>query len=256
VGGREDLDGALKAIMAAKREELGEPPTPEELLAYHDGTLDPAAREELEARLAVYPDAARTLADIAAFPNVEPAPGTTVLSEEEVEARWQGLKKILTPFPSPIALPTPGRGAPPPSLKLQLAAAASLALVVGAVGGFFLGRAFRPSDSAVNVAVAELAPVEEGARAGARDVELPRDSEELLLVLGLPADADFPKYRAEILNAGGARVWAREGLRPTPLGTLHLSFRRGALAPGMYRVRLYAQAKTPVAAYDLRLVAE
>ena len=119
MGGREDLDGALKAIMAAKREELGGPPTPEELLAYRDGTLDPVAREELEAKLAVYPDAARTLADIASFPNVEPAPGTPVLSEEDVEARWQALKKLLTPIPSPIALPSTGRGAPPPAAEAR-----------------------------------------------------------------------------------------------------------------------------------------
>ena len=140
-------------------------------------------------------------------------------------------------------------------VRARLAAAASIALAVGAAGGFFFGRSFQPSDSAVNVAVAELAPIEEGVRTAAKDVDLPKDSEELLLVLGLPEDVDFPDYSAEILNAGGARVWEREGLRPTALGTLHLSFRRGVLAPGTYRVHLDGP-EGPVATYELRLVAE
>ncbi|MFP5287044.1 MAG: hypothetical protein ACLGI9_14985, partial [Thermoanaerobaculia bacterium] len=106
--------------MAAKREELGGPPTPEELLAYRDGRLDPAARQSVEARLALHPDAARALADLAAFPEVEPAPGTAELSDEEVEARWMALREKLgeveksphppAPFPGPPEHALPGRG--------------------------------------------------------------------------------------------------------------------------------------------------
>ncbi len=87
VGGQEDLDKSLKAIMAVKRDELGEPPTPEELLAYRDGRIDPAERRRMEARIAVYPDAARALADLAAFPAVEPAPGTPEASPKKRSAR-------------------------------------------------------------------------------------------------------------------------------------------------------------------------
>jgi hypothetical protein len=137
------------------------------------------------------------------------------------------------------------------------AAAALLALALGWVGGFFTGRASRTPvpDSAVNVAVAELPPVGEGARAAATVVDLPSGSEELLLALALPEEGEFPDYSAEILNEAGARVWNRQGLRPTPLGTLHLAFRRGALAPGVYRVRIEGP-EGPVAIYELRLVEE
>src|SRR5215210_7589539 len=98
MGGREDLDSALKAIMAARRDELGGPPTPEELLAWRDGLLDPAARQSVEERLAIYPDAAQALADLAAFPDLE---GTPELSEEELDVRWQAFSQRLEEAGSP-----------------------------------------------------------------------------------------------------------------------------------------------------------
>lgn len=258
MGGREDLERALKAIVAAKHEELGEPPTPEELLAYRDGELDPAARQSIEARIAVHPDAARTLADLAAFPDMEPAPGTREPSEEDVAASWQALRQRLG---QPAAVEAPRVTSPRIRTfsPLRLAAAASILLAVGWVAGFLTGRAAqvpRP-DSAVNVAIAELEPVEEGARSSPAKVELAARSEELVLVLGLADEGDFPDYEAEILDAAGARRWARQGLRPTPLGTFHLAFRRGALPPGTVGVHLYGrrgERRTLLATYSLRLI--
>jgi hypothetical protein len=269
VGGREDLVTALKAIMVEKHEGLGEAPTPEELLAYRDGLLDEPARQKLEAKLAIFPDATRALADLAAFPDVEPAPGTQDLTEEEVAASWEEFRKRLRPHPpAPSPAPPehalPGRGGAVkvlPSRRWNLAAAASIALVVGAVGGFFVGRAVKTApDSAVNVAIAELAPVGEGEeRAAAPEVALPSGSEELLLVLSLPPEAGISDCRAEILDAAGKRVWSREGLHPTSLGTIQLSFRRGALTPGFYRLPLFAReagGERRLALYELRLVEE
>lgn len=254
--GHEDLDNALRAIMAAKREELGEPPTPEELLAYRDGRLDAAARQSVEARLAVHPDAARALADLAAFPEVEPAPGTPELSDEEVEARWMALREKLgeVESPPPPGPPLPVLRARPPS-ALKLAAGALVALGIG----FLAGRASRPDlpEGAVNVTIAELTPVEEGGVRAASEVEVSEESEELVLVLGLLDPREHPDYEAEILDPDGARRWSRQGLRPTPLGTFHLGFRRDVLPPGTYRIHLFGREgnrKTLLATYDLWLV--
>src|SRR5436309_13901561 len=85
--------------MARKRDELGGPPSPEELLAYRDGRLEPAERQRMEARIAVHPEAARALADLAAFPDVEPASGTPELSDEEIGARWQAFRQRLPELP-------------------------------------------------------------------------------------------------------------------------------------------------------------
>lgn len=268
MSGREELDSALKAIMAAKREELGEPPTPEELLAWRDGGLDPAARRSVEARLAVHPDAARALADLAAFPEVEPAPGTPELSDDDIEARWQSLRKRMEESPSPLApsstgLPTAptltgsegtGRGWRWPHTFFQLAAVALVALGIGFVGG----RGSRPELPvvAVNAAIAELTPAEEGGTRSVADIEVPDAAEAVVLVLGLADVRELPDYEAEILDAEGDRVWSRGGLRPTRLGTFHLAFRRNALPPGTYQIHLFgreAERRMLLATYDLRL---
>lgn len=280
MGGQDDFAGALRAIMAAKRRELGGPPTPEELLAYRDGSLDPAEQERLEARIAVYPEAARTLADLAAFPNIEPAPGVPDISEEEVAARWQTFRRRLAELPSPqpaapeepqeapVVVPLrphapsaseknrTAHGAPP----WWLAAAASVALAAG-LGGFLAGRAAHDPvpTSAINVAIAELRPIEEGGdRAASSAVDLPEDAEDLVLVLGLDDPGDFPGYQAEIVDAQGVPVWSRDGLHPTSLGNFHLSFRRSTLPPGQYRIDLSgldkAGRKSRIATYELRLL--
>jgi hypothetical protein len=268
VGGQDDLDKSLKAIMAAKRDELGELPTPEELLAYRDGRLDPPERRRLEDRIAVFPDAARTLADLAAFPAVEPAPGTPELSDEEIGARWQAFRQRL-PEPSlPRPLSPQGREGKRTVdrtsrrvLRVRLAAAVLAGLGVGWAVGFFGERLSREAPgSAINVKIAELTPEEEGgSRSAATVLEMPGGAEELVLVLVTNAEEDFSDYEAEIVDQHGARIWSRQGLRPTAMGTFQVSFRRGALTPGMLRVRLFGRegkTRTLLGTYEVRLLAE
>ena len=257
MGGQEDFAKALKAIMAAKRKELGEPPTPEELLAYRDGRLDPGERERMEARIAVHPDAARALADLAAFPAIEPAPGTPELTDGDLDARWKAFRQRVAELPpAPTHLSHRAPTARRQLFAPRLAAAAGLVLAVGWAGGFLAGRAShdRPG-SAVNVDIVELPPEKEGAdRSPANAVELP--AEELVLILGAPEESGFSDYEAHILDEQGSPVWARTGLHPRPLGTFHLSFQRGVLKPGTYRIHLFGkdgEHRKPLAIYELRL---
>ena len=267
--------------MAAKREELGEPPTPDELLAYREGRLDPAARERLEARIAIYPEAARTLADLAAFPDIEPAPGVKDVSAEEVAARWRSFRQKLPDRPTNPVPSKPPAPEPAPILRHEprapqaphahsgspargLAAAASVALAVGLGGGYLAGRASldpAPSSS-INVTIRDLQPTGEGGErtGGASDpVELPEESEELLLILNTDDPGTFAAYTAEIVDAQGARVWSRDRLQPTEVGAFHVSFRRNVLPPGTYRIELFGQAgedRRLLETYELRIVEE
>lgn len=271
MGGREDFDRALEAIMAEKREQLGGPPTPDELLAYLDGELDDASRQSIEARIAVYPDAARALADLSAFPDVELAPGTVEPTDEEVAETWEALRPKLetirsVPPPQPVptapAPPKPAetfRRRPPP--VWSLAAAALILLAAGWALGFLAGRgaSVQQPEAAVNVAIAELFPLGEITRSAPAEVALPAESEELVLVLGSVDEGRFADYRVEMVDAAGGRTWSSQGLRPTSLGTFHLAFRRGALAPGTYQIHLYGQEgerSTLLATYGLRLLEE
>jgi hypothetical protein len=265
VGGQEDLGKSLKAIMATKRKDAGEPPSPEELLAYRDGRLDAAERQRIEERIALYPDAARALADLAAFPDLEPAPGTPELSDEEIDARWQTFRSKLPERPAPPpARATPAvEAAPRRSLRRssfdpRLAAAALVILTVGGAAGFLGGRASRvPNESAINVKIAEIAPQGEGgSRAAPVPLEMPEGSEELVLVLSPGAQKDFSAYEAEIVDSRGERIWEREGLHPTEPGTFQVSFRQGALKSGNLHLRLFGReggTKTLIATYELRV---
>ncbi len=272
MGGQEDFVASLEAIMAGRREALREPPTPEELLAYRDGRLDEAERRAIEAKIDVYPDAARALADLSAFPEVEPAPGAPAISEAEVAGRWQGFRQRLGEGGERSQAPYGGEpewataaGATPRRRSLApLAVAAAVALAVGSVGGFFVGRALRDAQpkADINVTIAELAPLDEDrSRSGdTATVELAASSEALVLILGLtepPGEGEFSDYQVEIVDSEGSTVWSREGLRPSPLGDFHLSLRRGALKPGAYRIQLFGAtelARTQLAAYELRLI--
>ena len=261
MSGRDDFIAAREAIMARKREELGEPPTPEELLAYRDGGLDPAARERLEARIAVYPDAARALADLAAFPDIEPGPGVPDLSDEQIDAGWDAFRQRLEklPRPAPALVPTLGRSTWNPAWR---AAAALLLLSIGLGTGYLAGRASRstpePAGPARNVQIAELEPVTgDGFRASAAPVELPEGSEALVLVLALPGTDGFSGYAAEVLDQDGTRRWSGDGLVPSSLGTIQVSFPREVFAPGIYRIDLFgldeSGGRRRVAGYELRL---
>lgn len=265
MGGQDDLNSSLKAIMAARREGLGEPPTPDELLAYRDGLLAPEELQRIAAQIACHPDAARTLADLLAFPEVEAAPGTPQLSEEEIDARWQDFRQRLPE--QPVTFPAPavrqGRrwGAAP-----RLVAAALLGLGVGWAADY-AARAGRdhpgpaapgmPATPAITE-IAELAPVEEGLRSAPSPVELPESAEALVLVLGgrARAERELPSYEVEVVDRHGRRVAARHGLHPTALGTFPLSFRRADLPPGRYRIDLFGVergSRVRLATYELRL---
>lgn len=269
----DELIETLEALMAERRRELGDPPTPEELLDYRDGRLSEERRTEIEAKLGAFPDAARALADLAAFPEVEPAPGVPELSDEDVKDRWLGFRKRLETkeTTAPVRRIDEARQpAPPPSsptpLPQWLPVAAILALaMVGAA--FFVGRLTAPGqigpprDLSSNVPVVQLSPEgEDRTRSEAKSEALPPEADSVTLVLDLgdePALAAEPEtsYAVEISGPSGA-TWRAQGLRPFPQGTLHLSLTRPDLPAGTYRIEVFegeGARRRSVATYELRL---
>lgn len=82
--------GDFKSIL----EEDGAP-SPEELLAYHNGELSPEAEEKLQDRIVANEDAIALLVDMKRFPNVVPGPGAPQFSDDEVTASMQALQRRI-----------------------------------------------------------------------------------------------------------------------------------------------------------------
>ncbi len=258
----DELKAAARAVMAARRERLGDPPTPERLLAYKDGLLDDVERQEVEEKIAAFPEAARALADLEAFPDVDAAEGVEEISDEELAAHWLRFHERITTGearPAEVIEIAERKALAPrrwPSLS-RLAAAAILAFGLGLGSGLVIDRAVREPlpPAAVNVTIAYPEP--EGTAAERSSVptvvELPESAGAWVLVLGLvdgPAGAD---YSATIEDPQGVEVWTADGLRPTAAGTFHLVFRRDFLPPGDYRLSLHV-GDGVVASYVFRLV--
>jgi len=266
--------------MARRRERLGEPPTPEELLDWRDGRLPEAKRREVAEKMVAFPDAAQALADLEAFPDVQPAPGVRRVGEEEVDQGWEAFRARLEakaahpgeeissspPSAAPLAMPIPRRsreGADPSWRSgVWRVAAAVLLLVAGVVIGYSLRGPSegRGTDSALNVAIARLEPRGAGgerALGRAATVPLERGSEGLTLVLSFLDPGTWEDYSVELRPQDGAPVWQARGLRPTEVGTFQFSVARSLLSAGYFEIHLHGyrgEERAPLAVYDLRLV--
>lgn len=253
------MGAAIRTSLAGRRRELKTPPSPDELIAYHEGRLTPAEREQVEAGLAAFPEAARALLDMASFPEIEPLDPQDRLTDEEAARGWAELRErlredgLLGPaepgqVPRKVAegdrgqrgsreVPRrPARG----RWKLVQALAAAV-LVVGVGLPAFL--ALRPGpEPKPNVPLVSLLPLTVSGQRGGGDagetvaVDDARDG--VMLQLNLAEPETFPAYRLEIVSAARGSVWTTEALRRQGDGTFTTFVPQGFLAAGRYRLEL------------------
>lgn len=286
---RDLLRAAMRSIAASERERLGEPPTPEEILAYREGTLPERDRQVLEEKLAAFPEAAEALADLASFPDVTPKPGVTKPSAEDTERSWQSFQKRLEQAAPPRhsephqdELPDASEasrwstdGTPEAyvsqgsvlALSRPVAAmAASALLVTGLVGGYLAGAG--AGDSALTQRAALLAPRVElvprsAQRAAPEVVHLPAEADALHITFDLgPTSAELAPYQLQGFTEKGSVLWERGSLRPTRDGFLEVTLDRRYLRSGHTEIRVFSDSPVaadppskpaPVAEYDLML---
>jgi len=280
--------------MARRDLEHAGAPSAEELLAYRDGVLDGEERTRLEVRIAAFPDAARALEDLAAFPDVVPAPGVEPPSEEEIDRGWRSFRNELAALaakeaeddelgdgagygavlPPPAAALSPKATSPEPQATnpawLRLAAALAL-LAIGATAGWWLRGG--GDDLSINTVVVELEPVgslhersfqplgalEEGAWQATEPVEIPRDSRRVVLVLAQLDAGQYADYSLRMETDRGETLWSRRGLRRQGDGTFRVDLPGVDLPPGRYRLLLSGQASSGsqlVATYLLAVAGE
>lgn len=255
---RDSRSSVLRDLVREAGFDSGGHPAPELLFEYQEGLLTPVQAEEVQDHLALCPDCARMVLELAGtVPPAVPA-ATARLSEREMAEVWPGLRERL-PLP---AASSPARRRPLERVALPLAAsflAATVGLSIWAAS--LLQDRQRLARPQANVAIVNLAPQGEGMlREKARRGEIvPQGAEEVLLVLNLADLRRFPAYRAEILTAADGRLlWAGDDLERSARGNFTLRLPLSFIPPGRYRIRLFGLdggRREPLADYEIDLTA-
>jgi hypothetical protein len=85
-------------------------------------------------------------------------------------------------------------------------------------------------------------------------VKIPADARLVALILELGTAPALPRYRLELRQSSGQRIWSADGLRKTGTMELTVALPRRLLRPGSYSLRLYdpvAVDHQPLATYSL-----
>lgn len=204
---------------------------PEEMLAFLEGRLEPAAAARLERRLVADPEAARSLLDLADFAAAEASAGDTP-REIATHAGWRDFQERLG---KPAA---PARRTPP----FLIALAAGLFVAVVALAGWVwtlsgagpAGLA-GPAGPAV---LGNLASLELGAGLRSDDLATAAVAPGAPVRLVVAPLERCPEYTAEIRREGsGGAAWSHteSGLVRDRLGLVTLLLSAG---PGNYELTL------------------
>jgi hypothetical protein len=264
---KSEWQAAFGELIAARRRELGDPPSEEELLAYSRGELSEPEAARVRELLVCYPEL---------IPVLEPLPSPAAgqpgdadgLSQEELAQDWASLQARLGAQQAGRDAAREGelersaagwRVAGPALRRLrrwQLSAAAAALLAVVFAG--LLVRTQRDlREPRYDVEHRLLLP--DGERGGTQQpIPLPSEAEYFLLIPALVNAPQSPGYRLDIvdLNGQGERVmWSASGLRRRSDDTFELWMPRSFLKPGKYRLVLYGLDGRPVelARYTVRL---
>ncbi|MFN7963192.1 MAG: hypothetical protein U0002_18170 [Thermoanaerobaculia bacterium] len=259
MSGPRELEAALAGLPELRSAEAGPHPTPEQLVAHHQGALPPADAHRVQSHLLACRECLALLRDLEGFEG-EGFEGERAPATGELDAAWRELRgRLAEAAPAPPAPPLPRPAAVPRRRgsreRLWQALAAGLAAAVLGLGGFALHLERRLDRLATpQVESTWTAQPAEGARGSLKQAPTLRASAGLhTLILHAPA-ATGAGYRLELRSAAGKVLWSRSGLTPAEPGLFLLSLPRESLEPGEYQLELFpGQPGERLALYRFRL---
>ncbi len=263
---RQTLQEAMATLTAVALDGQDHP-TPEELLAYHAGELSEEAHEHVRTHVAWCRDCARTVLDLASWPEVELREASLERTADEEAADWQAIRRRLADrdeAPGPAPKP-PVRERPRARRRfyepVHLLAAALLVAVVGL--SFQLTRLTRQvaelTGPRANVFVTDLESVTAAARREGDQLRTTRVPDGMEIVVFLLVEDDgrpFDDHAVEIRDAAGRVFWRYRGLRSPPEGGFSVSVPVDVLPSDEIEIRLYGLAdgdQELVATYRTRI---
>lgn len=237
-----ELDAVYRDLIAKGRERVGEPPSPETLVAYSRGELPESEAEKVRESLAYYPDLAEALAE----GEQKADDASPYLSKAQLDADWQALQRKLNVRPMPARRP---------SRTWQWATAASLALTVVCAAMWLRtwSDLHRP-----HTGVQRIEVFDDSARGRAlpRTIQPGPDTRFLVLTLTFAAPITTDDFRAEIVDLHSTdprAIWSSSIGRGQD-GTFTIELPATFLRPGPYRIDLYeGNQREPVATYSVNV---
>lgn len=241
---KSDWQEASRRLTAEQREKLGDPPTAEELLAYHRGELSEREEQRIRDLLVAYPELARMYG--APLPN-EPEPG---ISEEAITAGLHDVKQRL-------GIATPFRRRVWHYIPTTIAAALALIFFGLYVQADNRAREIERSDSPrVLGAPQELYA---GGNRGPSATVLHDDGDAYWLQLHLGNTIHYPHYSIELYEKQ-ERLWSNRSAEPDEDDTFQIAIPHGYFRPGRtYRLRIFGidgKTQNSVGSYDVAVAEE
>lgn len=270
---RTTLKGAMETLVEGTLED-GEHPSPGELLAYQADELATADRTRIQEHLAWCSDCARTVLDLAAWPEVELLDPSLERTAAEEAEDWQVIRQRLqeraareADTESALASPErPGMAveapiAPQPGYgPIHLLAAGLLFAVIGL--SVQLVKLSQPTavvaGPQVNVLVVDLEPLGGPAirNESSPETEVPAGMETVVFLLVQEDFRTFDDHAVELCAEDGGVLWQTAGLVSPPEGGFSVSVPLAVLPSDVVEIRLYGvnqEGRELLATYRARI---
>lgn len=253
----EPLKNGIRAFASEARRNLGEHPSPEELIAYQAYELTGTESQRIREHLGICPECVNAVLDLEAFPAVERREPEAGATPEESAKMWNAIEAGLAAGAEPAddsAKSAPRESSSgwkwaarilgAPAWVPRLAVAMLLVALIG--WNFHLRNQIdRLSHIHPHVVVSDLLPVTEGElRSGRpRTVRLASELDGLVLVLDVADTRGFSNFRIEVKDGGGSTLDSILELTPTPDGLFLLEIPRAAQYLGELQLVLFGESR-------------
>ena len=242
---KNDWEAATRELIAKGRENVGPPPTFEQVEALSRGELPDEEAERVREVLSHYPDMLRILAE------PFPTDAEGVLTEEQLAADLAKIRSRITRTPPAPTTLSQRRSSP---RVMALAAGIAIAFAIGSLAIWRLTSEPRATQTKVIFA--------DGVRGGTRGglEQAPAQlstATDYKLQLVLRARGQAPESRIEFFDISAEtprHLWTREHLQQQTDGTYPVDLPTGDLEPGLYRLELFeVGTNESLATYTFRL---
>lgn len=253
----DDWRTAFREVVERGRERLGDPPTPEELVAWSRGELSESEAERIRELLALYPDLAAALNESEEAPDDE-AP---VLSRADLDADWELLQQRISPqHVSPHVAAERVAHQPSFPWRWSTVVPALAALVFGAllVQSRFTVRALREQLNQPRENVERVMLLESASRGpdAATPIALQPTTRYVVFTLPVPDDVRAGQLQVGMRNLdlpSRPVVW-RGSVTRAGDGTFSIEVPRSFLTERSYAIHLYLEGEAqPLATYTFWL---